>query len=172
MVVGNDLVLFPREPLPTETVGVTVTREDEDMTAAAANPEQSATSSAELGALSRLVQDANDAGISYQAMADRGREPDGKQYPKQWYQKLVKTPPVGAPSVPQMHAIATATNKTFRAVQLAVAEQWLQYEATELSRLDPEVRIIVGHLANKTPDELRRWRYMIEADERAQREGE
>lgn len=34
----------------------------------------------------------------------------------------------------------------------------------------PEVRIIVGHLAGKTPDELRRWRYMIEADERAQRE--
>jgi len=140
------------------------------MTAAAAKPEQGTTSSAQLGALSQLVQEANDAGISYQAMADRGTEPDGKKYPKQWYQKLVKTPPVGAPSVPQMHAIATATGRTFRTVQLAVAEQWLQYEATEFSSLDPEVRIIVGHLAGKSPDEVRRWRYMIEADERAQSE--
>lgn len=172
MVVGSDLVLFPREPLPTETAGVTVTREDEDMTAAAATPEQNATSSVELGALSRLVQEANDAGITYQEMADRGTEPSGKKFPKQWYQKLVKSPPVSAPSVPQMHAIATALGKPFRTVQLAVAEQWLQYQATELSGFPDDVRIIVAHLAGKTPDELRRWRYMMEADERAQREGE
>lgn len=142
------------------------------MTAAAATPEQGATSSGQLGALSRLVQDANDAGITYQDMADRGTDPDGKKFPKQWYQKLVRTPPVSAPSVAQMHAIATATGRPFRTVQLAVAEQWLQYEATELGGYPDDVRIIVGHLAGKTPDEVRRWRYMIEADERAQREAE
>lgn len=142
------------------------------MTAAAATPQQSTSGSAQLGALSQLVHDANVAGVSYQTMASRGSEPDGKKYPKQWYQKLVKTPPVSAPSVPQMHAIATAIDKPLRTVQLAVAEQWLQYKATELSGLPDDVRIIVGHLAGKTPDEVRRWRYMMEADERAQREGE
>lgn len=140
------------------------------MTAGAATPEQSTTGSAQLGALSQLVLDANAAGVSYQDMADRGREPNGKKYNKQWYNKLITAPPVSAPSVDQMHAIATATGRTFRAVQLAVAEQWLQYKATELSGYSDDVRIIVGHLAGKTPDELRRWRYMMEADERAQQE--
>lgn len=142
------------------------------MTAAAATPEQNATGSAQLGALSQLVLAANAAGVSYQDMADRGREPNGKKYNKQWYNKLITAPPVSAPSVDQMHAIATATGKTFRAVQLAVAEQWLQYRATELAGYDEEVRIIVGHLAGKPKGEARRWRMMIEADERAQREGD
>ena len=44
------------------------------------------------------------------------------------------------------------------------------YEATELAGYDEEVRIIVGHLAGKTKAELMRWRYMIEAEERARRE--
>jgi hypothetical protein len=69
-----------------------------------------------------------------------------------------------------MGAIAAALGKPVRRIQEAVAKQWLLYEATELAGYDSEVRIIVGHLAGKTPEELRRWRYMIEADERAKRE--
>jgi hypothetical protein len=140
------------------------------MTAAATAPDQGAAEPTPAGALSRLVQEANDSGITYQEMADRGAEPDGKRLPKQWYQKLVKTPPVNAPSYEQIHAIATAIRKPIRTVQEAVAEQWLLYEATELAGYDEEVRIIVGHLAGKSKAELLRWRMMIEADERARRE--
>jgi hypothetical protein len=120
--------------------------------------------------LSRLVQEANDSGITYQEMADRGVSPDGSRLPRQWYQKLVKSPPVNPPSVPQMHAIAAAIGKPLRRIQEATAEQWLQYEATELAGYDAEVRIIVGHLAGKSKAELMQWRMMIEAAERARRE--
>lgn len=140
------------------------------MTAAATAPQQGAAEPTPTGALSKLIQEANDAGITYQEMADRGVEPDGKKLPRQWYQKLVKTPPVNAPSYGQIHAIHTAIGAPLRAVQEAVARQWLQYEATELAGYGDEVRIIVGHLAGKSPEELRRWRYMIEAEERARRE--
>ena len=170
MVVGTELVFFPRQQPPTETVGVTVTREDDNMTAAAPAPDQGEAQSTPAVALSRLIQEVNDSGVTYQEMADRGIDPDGKRLPKQWYQKLVKTPPVNAPSYEQIHAIATAIGKPVRAVQEAVAAQWLQYEATELSGYDEEVRIIVGHLAGKSKADLMRWRYMIEAEERAKRD--
>jgi hypothetical protein len=140
------------------------------MAAAATAPDQGAAESTPEGALSKLIQDANAAGVTYQDMANRGIEPDGKKLPKQWYQKLVGAPPVKAPSYGQIHAIATAIGKPIRTVQEAVARQWLQYEATELAGYDSEVRIIVAHLAGKSPEELRRWRYMIEAEERAKRE--
>lgn len=140
------------------------------MTAAATAPDQGKAEPTPAGALSQLVQQANDSGITYQEMADRGVDPDGKKLPKQWYQKLVKTPPVNAPSPDQMHAIAAAIGKPFRRVQEAVAQQWLLYEATELAGYDEEVRIIVGHLAGKSKAELMKWRYMIEAEERAKRE--
>ena len=143
------------------------------MTAAATTPDPGTADATTIGALSRLIQDANDRGLSYQEMADRAVDrKTGTRYYKQNLQKLAKNPPANPPTVPQMHALANAIGKPFRIVQVAVAEQWLQYEATEFSGLDPEVRIIVGHLAGKTPDEVRRWRYMIEADERAQREGD
>lgn len=169
----TDLLLFRRTLLLLETVGERVTREEDDMKAAATAPDQGKAEPSPLGALSQLIQDANDRGLSYQDMADRAIHAEtGTRYYKQNLQKLVKTPPTNPPTVPQMHALANAIGKPFRIIQAAVAEQWLQYEATELSRLDPEVRIIVGHLAGKTPDEVRRWRYMMEADERAQREGD
>ena len=57
-------------------------------------------------------------------------------------------------------------------VRRAAAKQWLEYEATEVAGYNDEVRIIVGHLASKSPEEVRRWRYMMEADDQAQREGE
>lgn len=123
-----------------------------------------------LGALSQLIQEANDSGITYQEMADRGVDPAGRKLPKQWYQKLVKTPPVNAPSPDQMQAIAAAIRQPYRRVQAATARQWLQFEATELSGYDEDVRIIVAHLAGQSPADKRRWRRMIEADEQARRE--
>ena len=140
------------------------------MTAAATAPDQGKAEPSPAGALSRLIQEVNDSGVSYQEMADRGVDPDGNKLPRQWYQKLVKTPPVNPPSVPQMRAIAAATGRAFRRIQEATAEQWLMYEATELAGYDEEVRIIVGHLAGKPKAELLQWRMMIEAAERARRE--
>jgi hypothetical protein len=66
-----------------------------------------------------------------------------------------------------MKALAVALRVSLRQVKAAAAEQWLEYEATELAGYGDEVRIIVGHLAGMPESELRRWRAMIEADERA-----
>jgi hypothetical protein len=152
---------------------VKVTREEEenDMDAAATAP-QAGAAEAHMGALSQLIQEANQGrGLSYQDMANRAIDPDsGTRLAKQALQKLVKTPPVNPPSIEQMRAIANGIGRPLRHVQEAVAAQWLQYEATELSGYDEEVRIIVGHLAGKSKADLMRWRYMIEAEERAARE--
>lgn len=174
MVVRTDLLLFRRTLPHTETVGVEVPREDdEDMTAPATAPDPGAAEPSPTDALSQLVQEANDSGITYQEMADRGMAAvPGTRLPRQWYQKLVKTPPVNPPSPEQMTALAAATGKPFRRIQEATAKQWLMYEATELAGYDEEVRIIVGHLAGKSKAELMKWRYMIEAEERARREAE
>lgn len=139
------------------------------MTAAAT----AATGSAEsqMGALSRLIQEANDGGLSYQEMANRAFDTGtDTRLHKQALQKLVRTPPVNPPSIAQMRAIANAIGRPLRHVQEAAAAQWLEYEATELAGYDEEVRIIVGHLAGKSKADLLRWRMMIEADERARRE--
>ncbi|MEU5772614.1 hypothetical protein ABZ819_04830 [Streptomyces venezuelae] len=139
------------------------------MTASATAAAGSAAS--EIGALSRLIQDANDGGLSYGEMAAKAvDEISGTRLPKQALQKLVRTPPVNPPSVAQMRAIANAIDRPLRHVQEAAAAQWLEYEATELAGYDEEVRIIVGHLAGKSKADLLRWRMMIEADERARRE--
>lgn len=141
------------------------------MTAPATAPGHGSAEASPLGALSRLIQDANDSGLSYQRMADRALDEEtGTRIPKQALQKLVKTPPVNPPSLAQMRAISNAIDKSLRRVKEAVAQQWLEYEATELAGYDEEVRIIVGYLAGKEKPDLRRWRMMIEADERAQRE--
>lgn len=143
------------------------------MTAPATTPDPGAADPSPTGALSELVQEANDSGISYQRMAERGiDEETGITLPKQYFQKLVKAPPAKAPTPAQMRAIANAIDKSLRRVQAAVASQWLEYEATELAGYDEEVRIIVGHLAGKSKADLLRWRMMIEADERARRESE
>jgi hypothetical protein len=141
------------------------------MDAAATAPDQGAAESTRLGALSQLIQDANDRGLSYGEMAARAVDPEtGTRLVKQALQKLVKAPTVNPPSIEQMRAIANAIGRPLRHVQEAVARQWLQYEATELAGYDSEIRIIVAHLAGKSPEDLRRWRYMIEAEERARRE--
>lgn len=142
------------------------------MTAPAKAPEPGATEALPTtGALSQLIQEALDRGDSYQRIADRARDPEtGETVSKPYLQRVVKNPPTNPPTVPMMRAIAAALGKPFRRVQEATAEQWLMYEATELAGYDEEVRIIVGHLAGKSKAELMKWRYMIEAEERAQRE--
>ena len=147
-----------------------MTREDQDMKVSAPAPEQGAAEASPTGALSRLIQEANDAGLSYQDMANRAAAA-GTALVKQYFQKLVRTPPANPPNPAQLAAIAGALRVTERRVKEAAARQWLEYETTELAGYDEEVRIIVGHLAGKSKPELRRWRAMIEADERARREG-
>lgn len=142
------------------------------MTASATAPDPgAATQPSPIGALSQLIQEALDQGDSYGKLADRAIDPDtGETVSKPYLQRVVKNPPVNPPTPPMMRAIAAALRVPLRRVQEATARQWLLYEATELAGYDAEVRIIVGHLAGKSPEELRRWRYMIEAEERARRE--
>lgn len=139
------------------------------MTVSATAPDQGATEASPAGALSRLIQEANDTGLSYGDMASRAAAA-GTALVKQYFQKLVKTPPANPPNPAQLAAIAAALRISERRVKEAAARQWLEYETTELAGYDEEVRIIVGYLAGKSKPELRRWRAMIEADERAQRE--
>lgn len=125
------------------------------------------------GALSRLIQDANARGLSYQKMSERTLSPQsGIRLSKPYLQRLVTNPPANPPSKEQLKALAFALRVSERRVKAAAAEQWLEYEATELAGYNDEVRIIVGHLAGMPESELRRWRAMIEADERARREND
>ncbi|MHC3450855.1 hypothetical protein [Streptomyces prasinus] len=125
------------------------------------------------GALSRLIQDANDRGLSYAKMSQRAVDPEtGTKLSKPYLQRLVTNPPANAPSPTQLKALSGALNVSERRIKAAAAEQWLEYTATELAGYNDEVRIIVGHLAGMPESELRRWRAMIEADERARRESD
>lgn len=143
------------------------------MTAAATAPDAGTEEPSSRGALSKLIQDANDRGLSYAKMSERAIDPNtGTKLSKPYLQRLVGNPPTNAPSETQMRAIAAALRVSERRVQAAAAEQWLGYVATELAGYNDEVRIIVGHLAGMSEPELRRWRAMIEADERARREND
>jgi transcriptional regulator with XRE-family HTH domain len=149
----------------------TVTREEEDMTAAATDPATGTDEPSSMGALSQLIQDANDRGLSYAKMSERAIDPEsGTRLSKPYLQRLVTNPPTNSPSPKQIKALANALNVSERRLKAAAAAQWLEYEATELAGYNDEVRIIVGHLAGMPESELRRWRAMIEADERARRE--
>lgn len=122
-----------------------------------------------VGALSRLILDAN-AEESYQRIADRSVDPvTGQSISKPYLQKIASGNAKTAPSAAALRAIAAGLRKPESVVQRAAAEQWLGYTATELAGYNEDVRIIVAHLAGKPPSELRRWRAMVEADERAAR---
>lgn len=141
------------------------------MTAPATAPESGTDEPSPRGALSQLIQDANDRGLSYQKMSDRAVDPEtGVKLSKPYLQRLVGNPPANAPSPAQMRALAVALRLTEQRVKRAVAEQWLEYQATELAGYNDDVRIIVAHLGNMSESDLRRWRAMIEADERARQE--
>lgn len=141
------------------------------MTAPATAPDSGTDEPSPRGALSQLIQDANDRGLSYQKMSDRAVDPEtGVKLSKPYLQRLVGNPPANAPSPAQMRALAVALRLTEQRVKRAVAEQWLEYQATELAGYNDDVRIIVAHLGNMSESDLRRWRAMIEADERARQE--
>ncbi|MDX2761621.1 hypothetical protein [Streptomyces europaeiscabiei] len=143
------------------------------MTAAATAPDAGTEEPRSRGALSQLIQDANDRGLSYAKMSELAIDTKtGTKLSKPYLQRLVTNPPANAPSETQMRAIAAALRVSERRVKAAVADQWLGYVATELAGYNDEVRIIVSHLGNMTEPELRRWRAMIEADERARREND
>ncbi|GAB2718526.1 hypothetical protein [Streptomyces bullii] len=140
------------------------------MTAAATAPDQGA-AQPNPGALSRLIQEANDRGLSYAKMSERAVDREtGTKLSKPYLQRLVTNPPANAPSPKQLKAIANALRVSLRRVKAAAAEQWLEYESTELAGYGDDVRIIVSHLKEMPESELRRWRAMIEADERARKE--
>jgi hypothetical protein len=143
------------------------------MTSAATDRETGTEEPSNRGALSKLILDANDRGLSYAKMSERAIDPDsGIKLSKPYLQRLVGNPPANPPSPEQMRALSIALGISERRVKAAAAEQWLQYEATELAGYNDDVRIILGHLAGMPEPELRRWRAMIEADERARREND
>lgn len=125
--------------------------------------------------LSRLIREANDGGngLSFQRLADRAIDPEtGATLSKSYFQKLSTNAVPNAPSPERIRALAAALRKPVGVIQRAVAAQWLDYQSTELSGYDDDVRVIVAHLAGMKKGELRRWRAMIEAAEQAGREGE
>lgn len=141
------------------------------MTAPATTPDPGEAATSPAGALSQLIQAALDKGDSYQRIADRAIDSGtGETVSKPYLQRVVKNPPANPPTVPMIKAIAAALGKPEHIIKDAVARQWLQYEATELSGYDEDTRIIVAHLAGQSPTEKRRWRRMIEADDQARHE--
>lgn len=143
------------------------------MTAAAPDRATGTDEPGSRGALSQLIQDANDRGLSYAKMSERAVDPEsGVKLSKPYLQRLVANPPTSAPSPSQLKALSRALNVSERRVKAAAAEQWLEYTATELAGYNDQVRIILGHLAGMPESELRRWRAMIEADEAQRREND
>jgi hypothetical protein len=117
-------------------------------------------------ALSSLVREVNESGVSLQQMADRAVDPKtGTTASKPYFQKLAANTVTTAPTPERLGAIAAGLRKPLGVVQRAAALQFLDYRATELAGYGEEVRIIVAHLAGKSPAEVRRWRRMIEASE-------
>lgn len=119
--------------------------------------------------LSRMVREVNDAGASYQAMADRAIDTEtGDQASRPYLYKLATNQVTTPPAAERLRAIARGLNKPLSVVQRAAARQFLDYRATELSGYDDDVRVIVAHLAGMSPVEKRRWRAMIEASEQVE----
>jgi hypothetical protein len=146
--------------------------DDQDMTAAATAPDPSAAQPSPARTLSALVQEALDGGKSLRELGKAAVDPEtGEKISWQYFQKLVKNPPASAPSPVQIRAIAVALGKSDTRIKEAAAEQWLDYRATELAGYGGTARIILGHLGGMPESEQRRWLAMIEADEKARREG-
>jgi transcriptional regulator with XRE-family HTH domain len=121
--------------------------------------------------LSRMVREANDAGASFQQLADRAIDPQtGTTLSKPYLQKLSTNSVTNPPTPERLRALAEALRRPLTVVQRAAASQWLDYQATELAGYDEEVRVIVAHLAGMDKSELRRWRAMIEAAEQVDAE--
>lgn len=121
--------------------------------------------------LSALVRQANDAGESFQQLADRAADPEtGETLSKPYFQKLARNRVTTTPTPARLRAIAAALRTPLSVVQRAAAAQYLEFTTTELAGYDEDVRVIVAHLAGMEKPDLRRWRAMLEADERARSE--
>ncbi|MFJ9889845.1 hypothetical protein ACIQRW_28875 [Streptomyces sp. NPDC091287] len=115
--------------------------------------------------LSQLVRQVNDSGVTYQAMADRSATA-GHPLSKPFFQKL-GTNAATTLKKENVPGIAAGLNMPLQMVKAAAARQFLDYEARELGGFSDDVRVVVSHLAGMPPENARRWRAMIEADERA-----
>ncbi|MFJ6659672.1 hypothetical protein ACIQNG_25465 [Streptomyces sp. NPDC091377] len=115
--------------------------------------------------LSRLIREANAAGVSFATMEARAGAA-GHPLSRSQFNKLALNTVKTSPTDEALAAIAAGITKPFVIVARAAARQYLRYEATGLSGYGEDVRIIVAHLAGMPPDSQRRWRAMIEADER------
>lgn len=121
--------------------------------------------------LSALVRQANDDGESFQHLADRAVDPEtGETLSKPYFQKLARNRVTTTPTPARLRAIAAALRTPLSVVQRAAAAQYLEFTTTELAGYDEDVRVIVAHLAGMEKPDLRRWRAMLEADERARSE--
>lgn len=141
------------------------------MTATAATPGSGMATPSPTGPLSQLIQAALDDGKSLRELGKAAIDPEtGEKISWQYFQKLVKNPPASAPNPVQMRAIGAALGKSETRIKEAVAEQWLDYRATELAGYGSTTRIILGHLGAMSEQERKRWLAMIEADERARRD--
>lgn len=124
--------------------------------------------------LSQLVRAALDERVdgkraaSLALLADRAAAA-GYPVSRPYLHKLAAGTVSKAPDREQLAGIAAAVGQPLEIVKAAAAAQWLDYETTELSNFSDDVRVVVAHLAGMTPVEQRRWRAMIEADERARR---
>jgi hypothetical protein len=106
-------------------------------------------------------------------MADRAVDPKtGTTISKAYLQRLATNPPANPPSLAQIRALAAALRVSERHIKAAAAQQWLEYEATDIADYDGELCIIVDHLADMPESEIRRWRMMIEAVQALQRDGQ
>ncbi|WP_406420862.1 hypothetical protein [Streptomyces sp. NBC_00842] len=119
--------------------------------------------------LSQLVREINDEGASYQDMADRSAAA-GHPVSKPYFQKLGTNAVTQAPTPERLAGIAAGLERPLELVKRAAARQFLEYEGRELTGFSDDVRVIVAHLAGMSTDDARRWRAMIEADERARQQ--
>lgn len=120
-------------------------------------------------ALSQIVREVNESGVSYQDMADRA-ERAGFPGSKPYFQKLGTNQAKTAPKAEMLKGIAAGLDRPLRVIQEAAAVQYLQYETRELAGYGDDVKVIVAYLAGKSEAEVHRWRALIEADERARRQ--
>jgi hypothetical protein len=124
-------------------------------------------------ALSRLVREVNDNGVSLQQMADRAIDPEtGTTLSKPYFQKLAAGAGTTAPTPERLGAIAAGLRKPLSVVKRAAAIQFLDYQATELAGYDDDTRIVVAHLAGMSPARRRLMRRMVEAADSAEEDVE
>lgn len=122
------------------------------------------------GPLSDMVLRAQQAGLSYQRMADRSVGSDGEPgMSKPYFQRLATGGVANAPQADELAAIARGIGEPLRLVQEAAAKQWLGFEATEVAGYDADTRRILVHVEGMDPLERKRLRAMLDAAQEVER---